>query len=77
MKCYFVSGETPEGMPYTNTLAAAKKLARETAKTETMDVTVHHVEVRTHRAAILNLLNVGPSAHVDLGVVFTAKAKGG
>jgi hypothetical protein len=77
MRFYFVNGETPEGVPYTTTLDAAKKLARATAEASTIDVEVEEVEVATDKAAILNLLNVGPGAHSSIGVVYKAKAKGG
>lgn len=75
MKFYYINADTPEGMPYVGTLDAAKRLARTVAEDSYEPVNVHHVEVATHRDAILNLLNIGPGAHDDLGIVYTAKAK--
>lgn len=74
MKFYFVNADVG-GEPYTATLDAAKRLAREAASNSYHDVDVEVVEVSTDKENVLRLLNIAGGTHASQGVVYTAKAK--
>jgi hypothetical protein len=78
MKFYYINADM-EGMPYTKTLADAKRLAREVAANSHHDIEVDLVDVATDRETMLRLMNNTGGFQTTIRTVYTAKAglKGG